>query len=204
MKVSLDLHDFSVVNSRLDLLLTLKDRYPGFKVSLFTVPMDRRADFGLYLIRDELLARVKENLDWIQIIPHGFDHHGAEFRNCDYGTMKLKIMPAIEEAFGRDGLPFERGFCAPHWKWSSGTVQALDEAGWWGAVDPAKPHMERTGRFYRYSHNIDMPFVLSADLLKLHGHVYGTSNDLGRCLANLFNVPTDAEWHFVTDFLEEE
>ncbi len=201
MKACLDLHDFSIVNSRLDLLLRLKDWFPGFKVSLFIVPIDEKRDWGSYLVRKDLLAEVKKNLEWIQLIPHGLTHDGQEMRNCDYGTMKLRIMPAIEEAFARDGLPFVRGFCAPHWKWSNGVVMALDEAGWWGAVDPKQPLMQKTKRVYRYSHSIDGP--LSGDVLKMHGHIYGTANDLGKCMGNLMGLPKSVEWHFATDFLEE-
>lgn len=202
MKVCLDLHDFSVVNNRLDLLMKLKERYSDFKVSLFTIPVDKRMDWGAYLVRGDFLRAIRENLDWIQLIPHGYSHSGSEMRNCDYGTMKLKIMPAIQEAFEKDGLLFEKGFCAPHWKWSNGVVMALDEAGWWGAVDKKQPNMQSTKRFYRYSHTIDE--LLIGKVLKMHGHVYGTRNDLGRCLDNLFTIPLSVEWCFVTEFLEEK
>lgn len=201
MKVCLGLHDFSVVNNRLDLLLKLKDRFPGFKVSLFTVPVDEKRDWGPWLIRDDFLKQIKYHLDWMQIIPHGFRHAGSEIRNCDYGEFK-RLMTAIGEAFDLDGLPYEKGFCAPHWQWSDGAVKALDEAGWWGAVDPRQP-MLFTKRFFRHSHSLDTLFSGDIEVLKLYGHIYGTRNDLGRCMWNLFNVPASAEWCFVTDFLEE-
>lgn len=201
MKICLDLHDFSVLNNRLDLLLKLKERFPNFKVSLFTVPVDAKSDFGQFLIRDEILKEVKQNLDWIQIIPHGLTHNSQEMRNCDYKTFKNEIMPAIKKSFERDGLPFVNGFCAPHWKWSADVVKVLDEEGWWGAIDKNQPNMLSPKKFYRYSHNIDEEFP-EAEVLKLHGHLYGTRNDLGKCFNNLLKLPRSAEWHFVTDFLE--
>src|SRR5512135_2846912 len=115
MKVSLDLHDFSVVNNRMDLLFRLKERYPNFKVSLFTIPVDDRRDWGPYLLRPDYLRLVKENLGWMQLIPHGYAHNGWEMRNCDYREF-LRFLPEIEKAFKGDGLPYEKGFCAPHWK----------------------------------------------------------------------------------------
>jgi hypothetical protein len=202
MKVCLDLHDFSIVNNRFDLLMKLKERFPDFKVSVFTVPVDEKVDWGPYLIRGDLLATIRKNLEWIQIIPHGYRHNGQEMRNYDYNEFK-RLMETIKETFDFEGLPFEKGFCAPHWKWSNGVVKALDEAGWWGAVDPGQPGIQKTKKVYRYSHDISVPVALDAEVLKLHGHVYGTKNDLGRCLHNLFNIPQTVEWCFITDFLEE-
>ncbi len=203
MKICLDLHDWSLSHNRLDLIFELKRRFPNFKVSLFTIPNDIKSDYGSYLIKEEIVNRVRENLDWIQLIPHGLNHNGREMARCDYPTFKDQIIPAIEEAFGKNKLRFEKGFCAPHWKWSEGVVQALDWLGWWGAIDKRQPNMLSTKRFYRYSHCIDEEFPLDTETLKLHGHVYGTRNDLGRCMKNLLKLPISAKWHFVTDFLED-
>src|SRR3990167_9603213 len=202
MKVCLDLHDFSVVNNRLDLLLKLKQRYPGFKASLFTVPVDGKEDWGPYLIRKQLLEEVKKHLDWIQIIPHGLMHDGSEMKSCGYNTFKKFIIPEIEKAFEKDGLPYIKGFVSPHWRWNNEIVRVLNEMGWWGAIDPRQPDMACPSVFYRYSHCID-EILPDVEVLKLHGHVYGTRNDLGKCFENICKLPASAEWHFVTDFLEE-
>jgi hypothetical protein len=203
MKVCLDLHDFSVVNNRLDLLWKLKEYFPNLKVSLFTVPNDIESSWGQYRIRKESLERIKLCLDWIQIIPHGLKHEHREMKNCSYQTFTHEVMPAIKQAFDRDGLPFVKGFLAPHWRWNEGVIKALDEAGWWGAVDRRQPSMLSTKKFYRYSHCIDEELPIT-DVLKLHGHIYGTSNDLGRCFDNIRELPKDVEWYFVTDFLEDK
>jgi hypothetical protein len=200
MVACLGLHDFSVVNSRLDVLCRLKDRFPNFKLSLFTVPVDQKSDWGISTIRYDLLREVKDNLGWMQLIPHGYAHDGSEMRNCDYGEFK-RAMESIDSAFKMDGLPYEKGFAAPHWRWSHGVVKALDEMGWWGAVSPHCPDMYCTRRFYRYSHLINER--LDGEVLKLHGHVYGTKNDVGRCFNNLAALPPSTEWRYVTDFLEE-
>ena len=201
-KVCLDLHDFSVVHNRLDLLLKLKEHFPNFKVSLFTVPIDKTEDWGSSLIREESLRRIKSNLDWIQIIPHGLNHEKSEALMWDYAHTSGFILPLIREVFDRDELPFINGFCAPHWRWSGGVVMALDEWEWWGAIDRNK-EMPCPKRFYKYNFLLNEPFWESnLDVLKLHGHIYGTKNDVGWCFDNLLELPLDTEWHFVTDFLE--
>ena len=201
MNITLDLHDFSVVNNRLDVLLTLRETFPDFKVSLFTVPFDKVEDWGPCLLKKEYLRQIKENLDWIQIIPHGMLHTGREVAKWDYNYTKDAALPIIIEEFKELGLPIVKGFCAPHWKWNEGVVRALDDAGWWGAVwkEEAMPY---TKRFYKATTCINEDFPLDQDL-KLHGHVYGTRNDLAKCCYNLLRLPRDTKFHFVTDYLED-
>jgi len=201
MKACLALHDFSVVNNRFLWLFKLKDHFPKFKISLFTVPIDEKRDWGPYQIRKEYLTVLKENLYWIQLIPHGLTHQGSEMRNVGYDRFKKEILPAIDKAFAKDELPYEKGFCAPHWRWNAEVVRALDDSGWWGAVDKRQPQMLKTKKFYRYSHCINE--LWPNEDLKLHGHIYGTPNDLGICFDNFTKLPIDTEWHFITDFLEE-
>lgn len=207
MKICLDLHDFSIHNNRFDLLYQLKEHYPQAKVTLFTVPVDYRTEGSVQnqTLRSSRLQELKKNLDWLQIVPHGLMHIPNEFHNCDYYTMRDLVMPSIDEAFAKDGLPYEKGFCAPYWLWNEGVVRALDEAGWWGAVDRNQPEMLRTKRFYKYSYSTHEPFwKFPEEVLKLHGHIDGTSeNDLELTLSNLLKLPQDAEWLFASEFVDE-
>lgn len=201
MKVVLDLHDFSVVNNRLELILKLKEHFPNLKVSLFTIPVDKREDFGPSLLRGQYLNEIKKHLSWMQIIPHGLYHNRQEVRKWNYGEAN-HIFDVIEDLFRRDGLPFVKGFCAPHWKWNADVVRVMDERGWWGAVYKTES-VPYPKKFYHLTHCIDEPFSLDAEVLKLHGHVYGGRNDLGKCFANLLRLPKDTEWCYATDFLED-
>ena len=204
MRVVLALDDFSVINNRLDLLLRLKNKFPSFKVSLFTVPEDIKTDWGPYQIRKEILKEIKENLDWMQLIPHGLSHDGYEMKRCDYSAFKRDILPRVKQAFDRDDLPFVKGFKAPHYYWTEGVIKVLDEEGWWGGVDRDK-FMPIPAQFYRYNYRINEPFLESeAETLKLNGHIYGTENDLGKCIDSLLKLPLDTEWHFCTDFIERK
>ncbi len=199
-KVCLDLHDFSVVNNRLDLLLKLKEHFPGFKVSLFTIPIDVKSDWGPYLLRREFLEKIKENLDWMQFVPHGLIHGRKQYADISHWGFKLEL-DAIEKIFVDDGLPLEKGFCAPHYDWTKTVVRTLDTKGWWGAI-PRDKVVPTPKRFYKFSHAINEPLDKTSDCLKLHGHIYGTKSDLGLCMENLLKLPIDTDWHFCTDFLE--
>jgi hypothetical protein len=198
IKICLTLDDFSVENHRLDLLFTLKNKFPDFKVSLFTIPIDVK---NKELSR-VALNRIKENLDWIQIIPHGLYHNSSEAKKWTYGGFKNVVIPAIDCAFKKDGLSYVKGFKAPHWDWNKEVVQALDDLGWWGAISPKRPEMPQTKRFYTYDYSIDETLVLSP-ILRLQGHINPVcKDDLELNMENLMKLPKDAKWCFATDFIE--
>lgn len=183
MKISLSLDDFSVVQNRLDLLLKLKDKFPNFKVSMFTIPIDKQMDYGPYLIREDSLKEIRKCLDWIQIIPHGLHHNGREAKHWTKDQFKNEIVPQIAEAFNKDALPFVRGFKAPHYAISEGVSGGLKELGWrlFGKEGHALHHEWPEGD------------------LKLRGHVYGCADDLGKNLDKLMRLPQAAEWCFITE-----
>lgn len=204
-KFSLDFHDFSVLRNGMEYLLRLKEHYPNLKISMFTIPFDHKYEMELVRVnRDKELKRIKDNLDWIQIIPHGLTHMPNEFANADKHTTRTAL-EAIDHQFKQDGLPYEKGFCAPFWLWNQDVVDVLDSQGWWGAVDKKQPDMIKTKEFYTYSHSIHEPFWHSnLQVLKLHGHMTAPSeNNLEDCFLNLMKMPRDAEFVFVTDFIEE-
>ncbi len=205
MNVSIDLHDFSVLRNRMDILLQIKEHFPEFKVSLFTIPYDYEFEMSQQkLYREKALQTIHENLDWLQIIPHGLLHIPNEFEKCDRWTMKMAL-ESIDEMFTKDGLPYEKGFCAPYWLWNKDVTDVLDENGWWGAVDRNQPDMVKPKRFYKYSHSLDEPFYeAKTDTLKLHGHMgLPSSNGIDQWYTKILKLPTDTKWHFVTDFIEE-
>jgi len=205
--IVLDFDDFSVLNNRMDLLMQLKESYPKLKVSLFTIPYDFAFESqpAGRILRDKTLAMIKTQLDWIELIPHGLIHFPKEFEKCDYETMKLKVIPAIDEAFKKDGLPYVKGFKAPYWLWNEEVIRALDDEDWWGAIDKKNYYLSKPKKYYVYTHRIDEVFSLSSlDVLKLHGHITNVSaNGIERCFTNLFKMPTDAEFKFASQMLDE-
>lgn len=202
MNVCLALHDFSVVNNRMDLFLNLKNHFPNFKVSLFTIAVDEIGDWGAGMERKDFLDVIHRNLDWMQIIPHALHHKGSETHQITENRFE-EYLNNIEKIFQKDGLPYEHGFVAPHWRWNQNVVNVLNRRGWWGAVDRDKD-MPYTNVFYRYNFLLNEDFISDGmDNLKLHGHVYGTKNSIGRCINNVLSLPIDTNFKFVTDCLEE-
>lgn len=204
--IVLDLDDFSILNNRIDLLLKLKESYPKLKVSLFTIPYDfvHEREVSGRLLREQTLASIKKQFDWLEFIPHGLIHFPREFEKCDYETMRKYVIPSIDEAFTKNGLPYVKGFKPPFWLWNKEVVRALDDEGWWGAIDRNNTELLKTKKYYIYSHGIDEPFWCSTnDTLKLHGHIPNVErNGLDRCFVNLFKMPVDAEFKFASEMLE--
>ncbi len=205
-KVTFDIDDSTIYFVNWDKLLRLKDKYPAMKVSFFHVPFDFQSEKSLLrTMRDEGLRRLKENLDWIQLIPHGVAHLPNEFLNADRATVELSLK-AIDEFFKDDDLPYEKGFKAPQWLYRQDLVDVLDEQGWWLGVDRNQPDAPRTKKYFEYNYSIEEPFWNSKEeVWKLHGHMGPPStNNIEDCFLNLLKIPRDAEWHFVTDFLTEK
>lgn len=204
-KVVLDFDDFSLMNNRFDLLLKLREHYPKLKVSMFMIPF--HADYelsGSAIFKEQALKVLKENLDWIQIIPHGLTHVDREFEKADKEAMRLS-MKAIDDYWKLQGIPYEKGFKAPQWLWNQDVVDVLDEEGWFGAVDRDQPNMLKTKKFYRFNFNAHEGFFLTnKEVMKIHAHINSImTNDFERNFLHYMKIPPDAEFCFVTDFLED-
>lgn len=203
MKISLDIDDPSLLNFGWEYWLQLKEHYPSLKLSVFYIPFDPLSETSqLRLQRDSAVKKLKNNLDWIRLYPHGLTHMPKELVNCDYYTMRDLVLPAIDEALTKDGLSYQKGFKAPYWLWSEGVVRALNEAGWWGAIDRNQPDMLKTQKTYTYNYSIDENFSGETGDLKLHGHLDGrSSNDIEKCYLNLLKMPQEAEFVFIDEFV---
>lgn len=207
MRVSLDIHDASIFATNWDLLDKLHGRYPKMKLSLFFIPWDYVFENSLArLAKKEGLEKLKANLDWIRLYPHGLTHSQREFEKADEKATDLSLK-AIDEILTGEKLPYEKGFCAPYWLWNENVVKSLDKHGWWGAVDRNQPNLPRPKRFYEYSHSIHEPFWADtqAKVWKLHGHMsLPSENALDLCFFNLLKIPSDAEWSFIDEFIESK
>ena len=204
--VVLDLDDFSILRSRMDILEKIKEHYPKFKVSLFTIPFDYEYEMGSIRInRESALKSIHKNLDWMQIIPHGLLHTPNEFENADRKATRLALK-GIKEQFKKDGLPYVKGFKAPQWLWNKAVVSVLNQEGYFGGVDRNQPDMLRTKKYYEYDYSLDEPFwETKQETIKLHGHMTRPStNNIEDCLLNFFKLPNDVEFKFVTDYLEDK
>lgn len=202
-QIAFDIDDPTIYFCNWDKLLRLKDRYPNMKVSFFFVPFDYENEKTIQrTLRKQGVQKLKENLDWIQLIPHGVAHLPQEFLNVPKEDMDLTFN-AINEFMEDDKLPYEKGFKAPQWLYNKYLVEYLDEKGWWMGVDRNQPNALRTKKYYEYNLSIDEPFWESKEpVWKLHAHMGGPSmNNLEDCFLNLLKIPLDAEWHYVTDYI---
>lgn len=207
MIYSLDLHDATISNNGIHLLETIKEHYPKFKVSLFFVPVDKTTEVVAQsrMMKQENIDKIKRNLDWIELLPHGLAHFPREFEHCDRWTMKMTLQ-AIDEAFTSYGLPYKKIFCPPYWLWNQNVVDVLNENGWAGASDRNQSDMLRTTKDYQYNYSINEPFWLARDEseIKLHGHLDSgqSDNDLTTCFLNLFKADRQADWRFVSECIK--
>jgi hypothetical protein len=205
--ITLDIHDWSILHNRFDLLMTLKEHYPDMKLSLFTIPFDYAFEMGdLRVVKDEAIRKINANKDWLEFIPHGITHFPREFEKADKEVMTVFCNNIIPEMV-KSGLPEDRivkGFCAPMWLWNQDVIDVLNSNGWWGAVDRNQPFMLKTDRYYTYTHSIDEPFWLSnQEVINLHGHISPPSpNGLEDCVLKLLKMPVDAEWKFVSEYVK--
>lgn len=113
--VILDFDDLADGNDRLDILERLKERDPGFKVTLFAIP----ARCG-----DALLKRYDERKDWIALGIHGFRHSRHEAMSWTDEETAEKI------ALARSIYPgFAPVFKAPNWSLDKMVYEGCTKAG---------------------------------------------------------------------------
>jgi hypothetical protein len=117
--VIFDTDDFHETNHRLDLLQQLRDANSGFRMTAFAVPAFCPPAF------------VADLPDWIDLVPHGWDHGGRDCANAREAEgwsyeEAIDVMLSVPAEFAQ-------GWKSPGWQISDGTYQALDELGWWVA-----------------------------------------------------------------------
>lgn len=202
--VVLDIDDFSLEVNGFDYLFKLKALYPKLKVSLFTIPFDYEHYKSMFdYQREEIIAILKKNSDWIEIIPHGLTHKQSEFLTANYNAVKVALH-AVDEIFKKQGLKYVKGFKAPFWEYSQAVIDVLDEMGWFMAVDRNHPHHGKTKKYYEYTHGIDEQFWKYTDMpvWRLHAHMTPPStNALAQNMVNLSHIPEDADFDFVSNHL---
>ena len=67
-KVVVDFDDFRESDNRLDLLYRIRSKFPGFKATLYTIPMQNSLAFL------EEISRI----EWLELHPHGWEHFPYE------------------------------------------------------------------------------------------------------------------------------
>jgi len=196
-----DFDDFRETESALDLLFRLKARWPGFKVTLFTIPMQCSRSF----------LNAVSKLDWVQMAVHGWEHKRCECENWDFDTA-LTYLKTVEEWKNDDGKNiFVRGFKAPNWRLKQPTVEALAaRGGYWLADNPdpaSNPHdvvVPDDLKRYFFSSNDIHPGVNASRFHREHGHIgcLDCHNDIRQIFHHLVEkYPEDQEFAFIDDVI---
>lgn len=199
----LDFDDLSATSEGLDDLMTVKEHYPGFKCTCFVSPLNPQLLTGKLKLEDyKRWTKAIRELDWLEIAPHGFGHVENEMER---GKEKSElIVNAIEKAFDEIGLPYAKVFKAPYWQISTQAMRVLKDKGYkiaWNRDE--KPPREFKDILYIYNWSIEESVPKEKKVVKGHGHVGGTmNNDISWCLPNLLNIPTNAKFKTVSEYLD--
>lgn len=111
----LDFDDLMDGNDPLDALTVLKERDPGFKVTLFAIPTR---------CSDELLKKYDERREWIQLGIHGWRHSRHECLAWTSEETEEKVALATQRYPG-----YARLFKAPNWELDLEVYAGLTNAG---------------------------------------------------------------------------
>lgn len=115
-------------------VLRLREKYPNFKCTLFTIPNK---------ISRRLLEETARYKDWIEICPHGINHHpNEEMKVVNQKQLYEYLTTKIDESI------YTKGFRPPGWHIHDDCVKALNDAGYWCA-----PHMNDRQRYGRMCHH---------------------------------------------------
>lgn len=195
-----DFDDFSPKNTNFGLLEKLREHYPNFKVTLFTVPWETR--FGDPTIitehKFEPFCSALRKLDWMEIALHGLTHVPEEFLRVTYNEAKKRLLVG-EKMFINRKIPYTRLFKAPYWQLSEEGKRAAEELGWtvmqdgyynWNLKDAAPSKtIKKDGKEYIFA----------------HGHIQDVSgNGLEESMWKIMQLPSDAEFGFLSDFMGTE
>jgi predicted deacetylase len=207
LKLALSIHDFGFLMPGYEDLLRLKEHYPNFKMTCFTIPMPKE----FFTLENQKHFKVKKYKEWakfvnecgfIEVSLHGFSHTENEM-NSSYQKAEM-LLKAAENLFKNVGLNYKKIFVAPYWQYSYDALQALKDNGWTVELDrnnlPNVP--EGTKVFtYNWSFEEQMPPL---ETVIGHGHTmsHGVKNDMGTCFQNILKqIPEDTEFKFLSEIL---
>lgn len=184
MKIAAEYDDFGPRNNNIHLLEEIREHYPNFKVTMFTVPWDIRFGSQTPITNEEFKpwCEAVKKLDWIEIAVHGLTHVPLEFSELSYDAACKRIVVA-EKMFQNRGINYVKIFKAPHWTISPEAKRAAEDLGFKVVEDG----------YYNWNLKDDMPET--NDVIIAHGHVQNVmENGLEETMPKLMRLPTDTEF----------
>lgn len=187
--VVMDVDDFGFLMPGYDDLLRLKNTYPGFRITAFTIPMSK--DFFLPENKEHFKidkyrkwAEIVNAQDWIEVAIHGFAHTHLEMETSY--AQAITLIDAVENMFAEIGLNYAKIFKAPYWQYSYDALVALRDKGYLVAIDRNHPRPTPEGLdIYMYNWSFEEPPPAGA-IIKGHGHFTGrNSNNIKDTFPNI-------------------
>jgi SAM-dependent methyltransferase len=162
----------------MDYLFVLKEKYPGFKVTLFTISSRISIDH---------LSTAKK-MGWIELPVHGFNHSPKEMLTLS----KINIAKGFSEI---DFSMFARGFRAPYWLMTEQCIECCNEFKMWVAIhhtknNPAWKNLCEYGYYYPIDRD---------DFECWYAHTYNVKDELPNLLEKW---PSDQQFVFVSEALQ--
>lgn len=198
MKIALEYDDFGPQNSNFGLLEKLKEHYPNFKVTLFTVPWDVR--FGRNLQESAPITLDKfapwceavSNADWIEVALHGLTHSPLEFAELSYEAAIKRIVIGMKMFENKGFKNFAKVFKAPQWEISPEAKRAATDMGFVVVEDG----------YYNWNLANDGPDADANEPYIMHGHVQDVcENGMSETFHKVTKLPVDTEFLFLSEVL---
>lgn len=214
LKIAIEYDDFTPRNHQLEYLTQIREHYPGFKVTLFTIPFDIRAQDDGAPIRitnptyEMWRKAVRKCIEdgWIELGVHGFTHNKLEFQHLD-GEAAMKRVVAAERMLQEANLPYVKIFKAPHWAISKEAKEAIEKKraikglGEFGSFKVVEDH------YYQWNLRDDVPKspeLKGKKVMIAHGHVQdgdGCDNGIKETMHKLMKLPTTTKFYFLSEIL---
>lgn len=210
-KFYLEVHDFGYLLPGLDDILRLKDIYPNFKITCFTIPFpedffakENRKHFKVEKYKE--WAKIINSYDWLEVGIHGFSHSAYEM-DVPYDKA-ITTIEAVENLLKEIGLEYKKLFVAPYWQYSYDAFVALRDKGYVIGMDRNYPRpVPKDAKTFAYNWSMEEPVFSARQKIVGHGHTTsrGVHNGLSQCYLNILNkIPNDAEFGFISEYVKEE
>jgi hypothetical protein len=205
-KIVFDLDDFSVMSiNEFEYLLRMKEHYPKFKVSMFTIPYPFQISQRGIKEEDnaKFLQTIKE-YDWIEVCPHGVSHikgEGLAPKNKKDAKTQIDI---FEKVFKDNEVEYAKVFKAPFWEGCSHLYTQLSKRGYTIAVN-RDDVPEGNYKKYIYNWSIDEQKLPECDVIKAHGHIdLRSNNTIKNSYSNFMEqIDSDSEFMFISEYIKK-
>jgi len=205
-KVVFDLDDFAIdKENSFDILKRIKEHYPKFKVSLFTVIYPESVDRGaIPQAKLAMWGKAVNKYDWIEICPHGLQHLQGEGEASRSLKEAKGYVQFTEDVFKKFGVNHEKIWKSPYWQANELLYIALKEKDYAIALDRNNtPKVDL--KSYVYNWSIDQELPKNVKVIKAHGHMDTTANALHLSYKNFMDkIDSDAEFMFISEYLKNE